>query len=142
MATVELKEHNYNEVFAQIFMSHTQNIMHRLWSGGEAGYEPGATVDINEGKIGFKKVMGATQADLARMKVATRAELKHDMDYLNQQAALREGKMDKQDRRAFKLNLKHEKKYEEGKKSEMDEERKASESLDDKGKLIQVHAKP
>jgi len=50
--------------------------------------------------------------------------------------------MDKQDRRAFKLNLKHEEKYEEGKRVEMDEERKTSESLDDKGKLIQVLAKP
>ena len=82
-----------------MYMKHTENIIRRLWNGGEPGYEPGNQVDINEGKIGFKKAVGATQADLNRIEVATRAELQHDMDFLNQQAALREGKMDKQDRR-------------------------------------------
>lgn len=116
MVKMELKQHNFNEVFTQIFISHTENIVRRLWSGGEPGYEPGAEVDINEGKIGYKKALGATQADLARMKVATRAELKHDMDFIKKQAALREGNMDRKDRRQFKLNLKHEKRYEEAKK--------------------------
>jgi len=41
-AAVKLLEHNYNEVFAQIFMSHAENIMRRLWTGGVPGYEPGA----------------------------------------------------------------------------------------------------
>ena len=75
MVKLELKEHNFNEVFAQIFLSHTKNIINRLWNGGEAGYEPGNEVDINKGKIGFRKAVGATQADLDRIKVASRSEL-------------------------------------------------------------------
>ena len=67
MVKMELKEHNFNEVFAQIFHSHTKNIISRLWNGGEPGYEPGNEVDINAGKIGFKKAVGATQADLNRI---------------------------------------------------------------------------
>ena len=43
-----------------IFMKHTETIIRRLWNGGEAGYEPGSEVDVNEGKIGFKKALGAT----------------------------------------------------------------------------------
>ena len=64
---MELKQHNFNQVFAEIFLSHTQNIIRRLWNGGEPGYEPGEEVDINEGKIGFKKAVGGTQADLNRI---------------------------------------------------------------------------
>ena len=86
---MELKSHNFNEVFAQIFISHTENIISRLWNGGEPGYEPGNEVDINAGKIGFRKAVGATQADLDRIKVATRSELQHDMKYLEKQAALK-----------------------------------------------------
>ena len=64
-------------------MSHTENIVRRLWNGGEPGYEPGSKVDINEGKIGYKKAVGAIQADLAKIQVASRAELQHDMNYLS-----------------------------------------------------------
>lgn len=113
---LELKEHNFNEVFAQIFLSHTENIISRLWNGGEAGYEPGHEVDINAGKIGFKKAVGAIQADLNRIQVATREELQHDMNFIEKQNALKAGPMDRQGRRQFKLNLKHEKRYEEEKK--------------------------
>mmetsp|Transcript_32549 Transcript_32549/g.38284 ORF Transcript_32549/g.38284 Transcript_32549/m.38284 type:complete len:96 (+) Transcript_32549:574-861(+) len=95
MVKLELKEHNFNEVFAMIFLKHAETIISRLWSGGEAGYEPGNEVDINEGKVGFKKNVGAIAADMARIKVATREELQHDMRFLHQQAALREGTMDK-----------------------------------------------
>lgn len=84
MVKVELIKHNFNEVFAQMYMKHTENVIRRLWNGGEPGYEPGAQVDINEGKIGFRKAVGAIQADLNRIEVATRAELQHDMDFLNQ----------------------------------------------------------
>ena len=41
-------------------MSHAQIIIERLWNGGEPGYEPGSEVDINAGKIGFRKAVGAT----------------------------------------------------------------------------------
>jgi hypothetical protein len=54
------------------------------------------------------------QADIAKMAVASRSELKHDMDFLKQQAELRNGHMDKRDRKEFKLNIKHEKRYELG----------------------------
>ena len=68
------------------------------------------------------------------MAVATRAELKHDIDFINKQAALREGgPMDRQDRRQFKLNLKHEKRYEEEKKAQMEANRNMAESLGDDG---------
>ena len=120
MVKMQLKDHNFNEVFAQIFVKHAENIVRRLWNGGEPGYEAGAEVDINEGRIGFKKAVVATQADLNRIQVASRAELQHDMNFIQKQAALREGKMDKQDRRQFKLNLKHEKRYEEEKQREYD----------------------
>ena len=74
---VEMKliSHNFNAVFAQIFFSHAENIVTRLWNGSEPGYEPGAEVDVNAGKIGFKKAKGAIEADLARIQVATRSEL-------------------------------------------------------------------
>ena len=67
MVKMELKQHNFNEVFAQIFTSHADNIVNRLWNGGEPGYEPGNELDINEGRIGFRKAVGATQADLNRI---------------------------------------------------------------------------
>ena len=76
-------------------MQHVDTIMRRLWMGGEPGYEPGEEVDINAGKVGFRKAVGATQADLDRMAVATRAELKHDIDFINKQNALKAGPMDK-----------------------------------------------
>ena len=50
--------------------------------------------------------------------------------------------MDKSDRRAFKLNLKHEKRYEEDQKRQMDEESKMSSSLGDDGQIVKVNAKP
>lgn len=95
MVKMELKEHNFNEVFAGIFTKHAETIISRLWTGGEAGYEPGSEFDINEGKVGFKKNVGAIEADMARIKIATREELQHDVRYLQQQAALRSGNMDK-----------------------------------------------
>ena len=50
---------------------------------------------------------------MAKISIATRAELKHDLDFLKKQKELRDGNMDKKDRKEFKLNLKHEKRYEE-----------------------------
>ena len=82
MVKMELKEHNFNEVFAGIFTKHAETIISRLWAGGEAGYEPGSEFDVNEGKVGFKKNVGAIEADMARIKIATREELQHDVRYL------------------------------------------------------------
>ena len=90
--------------------------MRRLWNGGAPGYEPGEEVDVNAGKIGFRKAVGGTQADLNRIQEATRSELQRDVQFIKGQAALREGGMDKADRRQFKRNLKAENKYEEEKK--------------------------
>ena len=136
LVQIELKQHNFNEVFAQIFMKHTENIIRRLWNGGEAGYEPGSEVDVNEGKIGFKKALGATKADLNRIQVATREELQRDMNFIKKQQALKEGNMDKQDRRQFKLNLKHEKRYEEEKKKQYEDDARNAANIDESGQMI------
>ena len=37
---------------------HTQNVIKRLWSGGTPGYDIRDKVNVNEGKIGFKKAAG------------------------------------------------------------------------------------
>ena len=58
MAKFTLKEHNFNEVFAEIFENHTTSIIKRLWGGGEPGYDPSQKVDLNAGKIGYKKAVG------------------------------------------------------------------------------------
>ena len=50
--------------------------------------------------------------------------------------------MDRQDRRQFKLNLKHEKRYEEEKKKEMEANRNMAESLGADGKIICIQANP
>lgn len=50
---------------------------------------------------------------MAKIAVATRAELKHDMDYLQNMKQLKEGNMDRTTKKAVKLTLKHEKRYEE-----------------------------
>ena len=50
--------------------------------------------------------------------------------------------MDRTDRRQFKLNLKHEKRYEEEKKKKYDEDAKMAASLDTDGQIVQVSAKP
>ena len=113
MVKFSLKDHNFNPVFAEIFSAHTKNIIKRLWGGGAPGYDPKEKVNINEGKIGYKKALGKNEADMAKIGIATRAELKHDMDFMKQQKELRDGNMDKRDRKIFKLNLKHEKRYEE-----------------------------
>jgi len=47
-----LVKHNFNEVFANIFVAHAENIIRRLWGGGKPGYDPKDKVDINAGKIG------------------------------------------------------------------------------------------
>ena len=95
MVKFTLKEHNFNEIFAQMFENHTQNIIKRLWGGGPPGYDPKEKVDINEGKIGFKKNVGQLEADMAKIGIATRAELKHDLEYLNTMKQLKAAPKDK-----------------------------------------------
>ena len=73
MVKVEMIKHNFNEVFAQMYMKHTEDVIRRLWNGDEPGYEPGAQVDINEGEIGFRKAV-CYSGYLNRIDVATRAE--------------------------------------------------------------------
>ena len=46
MVKFTLKEHNFNSIFAQMFESHTQNIIKRLWGGGQPGYDPNEKVDV------------------------------------------------------------------------------------------------
>jgi hypothetical protein len=78
--TMNFKEHNYNKIFAEVFKTHADQVIRRLWQGMEPGYE--GKVDVNEGKIGFKKAVGGKEADMARIAVASRSELKHDIDFL------------------------------------------------------------
>ena len=140
-AKLTFKEHNFNPVIASIFEAQSQAIIRRLWSGMDPGYE-GEKQDVNEGKIGFKKQNVGAQADIAKMAVATRSELKHDMDFLKQQAELRNGDMNKQDRKAFKLNIKHEKRYEEEMQKKSEEEMKAKQALGEHGQMNRTSAQP
>lgn len=77
---MNFREHNFNEVFTEVFKNHAEQVIRRLWQGVEPGYD--SKVDTNEGKIGYKKSLGAKEADMARIAVASRSELKHDMDFL------------------------------------------------------------
>ena len=70
---------------------------------------------------------------MAKISVATRAELKRDLDFLNKQKALQEGGMDKKTRKEFKLNLKHEKRYEEAKAAEVEELNNLNKNLNAEG---------
>ena len=72
MVQFTLKEHNFNPVFAEIYSEHTKNIIKRLWSGGAPGYDPKEKVDINEGKIGFRRVVGQLEQDMSKIGIATR----------------------------------------------------------------------
>lgn len=36
----KLINHNFNQVYANIFTAHTENIIRRLWGGGRPGYDP------------------------------------------------------------------------------------------------------
>jgi hypothetical protein len=80
-AKLTFKEHNFNTVIAAIFEANAQSIIRKLWAGQEPGYE-GEKQDVNDGKVGFKKQAVGHATDIAKMAVATRSELKHDMDFL------------------------------------------------------------
>jgi hypothetical protein len=43
--TMNFKEHNYNKIFAEVFKTHADQVIRRLWQGMEAGYE--GKVDVN-----------------------------------------------------------------------------------------------
>ena len=70
---------------------------------------------------------------MSKISVATRAELKRDLDFLNKQKALQDGGMDKKTRKEFKLNLKHEMRYEEAKAQEVEERTKLNQNLNEEG---------
>ena len=79
---------------------------------------------------------------MAKISVATRAELKRDLDFLNKQKALQEGGMDKKTRKEFKLNLKHEMRYEEAKAAEVEELNNLNKNLNAEGQLNRISAQP
>ena len=64
------------------------------------------------------------------------------MNYIAKQQALKNGAWDRAGRREFKLNLKHEKRYEEEKKQKYANDEAAANNLDENGQLIIVGAKP
>jgi leucyl-tRNA synthetase len=135
-----LLDHNFHKVFAQIFVTHATTIVQKLWSGHPAGYDKETKSDINAGKIGFKKAVGKLEADMQRIQIASRAELKHDTDYLKKIAELRNGGLDRTARRALKLSVKHEKKYEEAMRQRDEEAKRMAESLDEFGQLNRTSA--
>lgn len=75
---------------------------------------PGRKADINKGKIGHKKAVGALQSEMDKLKVLSRHELKHDLEYLHTANDLRQAAAegDKQARKFMKLKQKHEAAYE------------------------------
>ena len=58
------------------------------------------------------------------------------MNFIEKQAALRAGPMDRTDRRYYKLNLKHEKRYEEEKQKEYTDDARMAASIDSSGQFI------
>ena len=47
------------------------------------GYEPGDNVEVNKGKIGGKKAQGGLASQMEKLKILSRHELKHDVEFLN-----------------------------------------------------------
>lgn len=137
---LSFKESNFDVVLSEKFEAQAKAVIRRLWQGREAGYDE--AFDVNTGKIGFKKSVGGVQADIEKMAVATRSELKHDMDFLKQQAELRHGEMKKVDRKHFKLNIKHEKQYEEAMALKQEKAQQMQTQLDERGQINRVSAKP
>ena len=81
--------------------------------GKKPGYLPGDKKDKNK-KIGGKEAVGALQSEMDKMKVLTRHELKHDVEFLNQAQQLRHAVNDgdKKAKKFLKLKMKHETAYE------------------------------
>ena len=81
--------HNYEQGFATVFEALAEQILRRLWQGGEPAYEPGQVSDINKGKIGVKKAVGTLASEMESMKLLDNHELKHDVEFMNTAVALR-----------------------------------------------------
>lgn len=81
--------HNYDKNFANIFEATAEQILRRLWQGGEPAYEPGSMSDLNKGKIGVKKAQGTLASEMEKMKLLNDHELKHDVEFMNTAVALR-----------------------------------------------------
>ena len=85
---VKFIDHNFDPNFAKLFFAGTEQIIRRLWQGGEPGYLPGTEADINKGKIGVKKVQGALNSEMEKLKILSRSELKHDIEFFHTRAQL------------------------------------------------------
>ena len=103
-------EHNFDENFVKIYEAAANQILRRLWEGGEPGYIPGTKSDINKGKIGGQKNQGGLQYEMEKLKLLNRHELKHDVEYMNMAKNLREAAAegDKKAKKFMKLKMKHE----------------------------------
>jgi hypothetical protein len=140
----ELKflDHNYDKAFARIFFLQADQVMKRLWQGGDAGYLPGDMLSNERDKHANKKAQGALEAQMEKLKVLNRAELKHDVEYLNMATDLRskaeEG--DKKAKKLMKLKMKHEAAYEEETQQEEAEMQRIAAM--NEGKLNTNTAKP
>lgn len=113
---LELKfnETNFDESYAIIFKARADQVIKRLWEGGEPGYLPGLKSDLNKGKIGLQKVKGKDVAEMDKLKMLTVQEMKHDVEFLNASRQLRDmaADGDKHAKKYMRLKLKHEAAYE------------------------------
>lgn len=72
-----------------MFYLQANQIIKRLWQGSDAGYLPGDVVDTGKHKIGNNKAVGVLDAQMEKLKLLNRHELKHDVDFLNTATELR-----------------------------------------------------
>lgn len=72
-----------------MFYLQANQIIRRLWQGGDPGYLPGDVVDNSKDKIGQKKAVGAIEAQMDKLKLLNRHEVKHDVEFLNMATKLR-----------------------------------------------------
>jgi predicted NBD/HSP70 family sugar kinase len=72
-------------------------------------------VDTGKHKVGNKKPKGVLEAQIEKLKLLNRNELKHDVKFLNMATELRQkaDEGDKQAKKVMKLKMKHEALYEE-----------------------------
>lgn len=88
--TLKFIDHNFDQNFANIFFHNATQVIQRLADGKDGGYHTGAAKLANQAKIGPKKSVGQLEAQMDKMKVLSRAEAKHDIDFMNRAQDIRQ----------------------------------------------------
>jgi len=107
---LNLIDSNFDPVFTTIFYNQAQDMIRVLHRGGKPFYLEKS--DKNEGIIGNVQRKTKLEQDFEKMKILSREEVKHDLDYLKMQSELKGMQDDKQMRKQMKFNAKKEAKYE------------------------------